>query len=479
MRLSGILVLLCAMLDIALAQLPPGTPSCAIPCYLKSALASTCGTNVTCFCTDQQFIVAVETCVTTSCRIEDVLVVKNSSSTACGFPVQNIATMYTVTSTVLTVFAIVLVTIRAIYRQFVTDLGLGPDDWTIIAVALGCIPCTVLNYRLAEYGIGRDIWTLTPHQITNFGITFYFITIVYLTKFAILKLSIMFFYLRIFPDIHFRRLAWLTIGFIVMYGLAFDLAAALQCLPISYNWTKWNDTQQSGRCSSAPAIAWSHAAVNIALDLWMLALPLWQVRTLNIHWKKKIGIGAMFVVGTFVTIVSIIRLASIIKFSSSSNLTFDYTQITLWSTVEVATGVMCACMPTMRLILVRAWPKIFGTPSTTAPYNASGKSWGHTGNTGSQPNQSRNRSANRSGRHNIWKPKFAKGSGTSEGVFGGGGGRHKRIGSNDDVTELQPSKPQPAYRTESAPSEHGSHHDDDQLYKIAIQTNIEIRNEPR
>lgn len=133
----------------------------------------------------------------------------------------------------------------------------------------------------------------------------------------------------------------------------------------------------------------------------------------------------------------------------------------------------------MRLILVRAWPKIFGTPSTAAPYNASGKSWGHTGNTGSQPNQSRNRSANRSGRHNIWKPKFAKGSGTSEGVFGGGGGRHKRIGSNDDVTELQPSKPQPAYRTESAPSEHGSHHDDDRLYKIAIQTNIEIRNEPR
>ncbi|KXJ91893.1 hypothetical protein Micbo1qcDRAFT_58244 [Microdochium bolleyi] len=477
MRLPGILALFCALLGITLAQLPPGTPSCAVPCYVKGALASTCGTNATCLCTDQQFTATLQTCVTASCRIEDVLVVKNSSSTRCGVPVQNIATMYTVTSTVLTVFAIVLVSIRVIYRQFVTDLGLGLDDWTIVAVALGCIPCTILNYKLAENGIGRDIWTLTPDQITNFGLAFWIITLIYFTLVALLKLSIMFFYLRIFPDKSFRRLAWLTIGVIVLYGLAFVLAATFQCTPISYNWTKWNDTQKSGRCSNVVAIAWSHAVATIIIDLWMLALPLWQVRSLNMHWKKKIGIGAMFVVGTFVTIVSMIRLASILKFSSSSNLTFDYTGISLWSTVETATGIMCACMPSMRLILVQAWPKIFGTTRATTPYNRSGKSSGHTGNTGSQVNRSGNRSANRSGRHNIWKPKFAKGSGSNEGVFGGAG-RLERIDSHDDATELQPSKEQSNYRTESAPSERGSH-DDEGLYKITIQTNIEMRNEPR
>jgi hypothetical protein len=30
----------------------------------------------------------------------------------------------------------------------------------------------------------------------------------------------------------------------------------------------------------------------------MLAIPLAQLKTLNLHWKKKIGVGLMFCVGT-------------------------------------------------------------------------------------------------------------------------------------------------------------------------------------
>lgn len=36
----------------------------------------------------------------------------------------------------------------------------------------------------------------------------------------------------------------------------------------------------------------------------------------------------------------------------SINLTWDYFPVCLWSTVEVTVGVMCTCMPTLRLILV-------------------------------------------------------------------------------------------------------------------------------
>jgi hypothetical protein len=30
----------------------------------------------------------------------------------------------------------------------------------------------------------------------------------------------------------------------------------------------------------------------------MLAIPLWQLKGLNMHWKKKVGVAAMFVLGT-------------------------------------------------------------------------------------------------------------------------------------------------------------------------------------
>lgn len=38
--------------------------------------------------------------------------------------------------------------------------------------------------------------------------------------------------------------------------------------------------------------------MSIALDLWILAIPLWQLRSLKMHWKKKVGVALMFCVGT-------------------------------------------------------------------------------------------------------------------------------------------------------------------------------------
>lgn len=53
----------------------------------------------------------------------------------------------------------------------------------------------------------------------------------------------------------------------------------------------------------------------------------------------------MVVVGTFVTVISIVRLASLVQFRGSANTTLDYWGISVWSTVEITVGIMCACMP--------------------------------------------------------------------------------------------------------------------------------------
>ncbi|KAH7017952.1 uncharacterized protein B0I36DRAFT_227613, partial [Microdochium trichocladiopsis] len=330
-------------------------------CFVKGAAASPCLTNATCLCTDPIFFASMEPCVRSSCIIEDALLVKNASKARCGIEPHDSGAMYTEISTIMTSIAIFLVLVRISYRQWVIRLGLGPDDWTIIAVAASCIPCTVINSRLAIFGIGRDIWTLTPNDITQFGLHFWIITLLYFADMALLKLSILFFFLRIFPELQFRRKMWVTIVVVILYGVAFVLTALFQCWPISYNWTRWNDTANQGHCVNNAAIAWANAAVGIALDIWMLYLPMSQISSLNASLKKKIAIGAMFVVGTFVTVVSIVRLASLLQFRSSDNVTYDYTGVSLWSTVEISTGVICACMPSMRLILIHFFPNIFGT----------------------------------------------------------------------------------------------------------------------
>jgi hypothetical protein len=46
------------------------------------------------------------------------------------------------------------------------------------------------------------------------------------------------------------------------------------------------------------SLGWTNAAISILLDAWMLGLPMSQLVALQLHWKKKIGVGMMFVVGT-------------------------------------------------------------------------------------------------------------------------------------------------------------------------------------
>lgn len=62
--------------------------------------------------------------------------------------------------------------------------------------------------------------------------------------------------------------------------------------------------------------------------------------------------------------VSILRLQALLTFSNSSNLTYDNFDVHLWSTIEINVAIMCACMPTMRQMLVWLFPVVFGGATT-------------------------------------------------------------------------------------------------------------------
>lgn len=39
----------------------------------------------------------------------------------------------------------------------------------------------------------------------------------------------------------------------------------------------------------------------------------------------------------------------------------DYVAVGYWSTIEINVGIICSCMPNIRLLLVRAFPKLMNT----------------------------------------------------------------------------------------------------------------------
>ncbi|KAK4124112.1 hypothetical protein N657DRAFT_689720 [Parathielavia appendiculata] len=374
--LGSAVALLTAVVPVVSAQDLSAMPQCAIACLTDGITHSTCAANLTaaCVCSNAPLQAQVSLCVAANCTMKEALVAKNATSTSCGVPLRDRGTNYDTASIVLIVVSSAIVALRLGFKLLVTR-SLSSDDWVIFGLLFVSIPSVgIIHYGTVPNGVGRDIWTLTPEQITNFLFYFYIMAILYFTQVALIKICLLLFYLRIFPARPVRRLLWATVGFSVAFGIFFIFLAIFQCTPISFFWDKW-DREHEGKCLDSNAIAWANAALSIALDFWMLAIPLAQLKTLNLHWKKKIGVALMFCVGTFVTIVSIVRLRALVVFGKSSNPTWDNFPVSLWSTVEISVGIICTCMPTLRLLLVRLFPVLGG--SSYGPSNGYYQSGSH------------------------------------------------------------------------------------------------------
>lgn len=222
----------------------------------------------------------------------------NVSQTSCGRPVRDRTTEYVALNDAFAVITGIFLIQRFAFKIF-GRVNITIDDWCALAtVLIGTISIVINAQFLPRNGLGRDIWTLTSGQITEFGRLFYIQEIVYFGEVALTKLTFLLFYLRIFSGTTAARyLIIVTIAFNSLFGVSFGLVAIFQCQPVAYFWKRWDGVHE-GTCLNINAISWSNAVISIALDVWLIAIPLWQIRSLTLPWKKKMGVILMFSVGT-------------------------------------------------------------------------------------------------------------------------------------------------------------------------------------
>jgi hypothetical protein len=163
--------------------------------------------------------------------------------------------------------------------------------------------------------MGRDMWFVSFNHITEIlevrfrdidnytyltnmshDQIFYFTELLYLAAVGLTKISILLFYLRIFPDWKLRRAIYAMIGTCALYSVVFVTVTALQCIPVSMAWKKW-DGEHHGKCLDLNADGWASASLNIILDLIVIALPMKQLTGLNMGWQRKLGVIVMFLGG--------------------------------------------------------------------------------------------------------------------------------------------------------------------------------------
>jgi len=107
------------------------------------------------------------------------------------------------------------------------------------------------------------------------------------------KVSIVFFYLRIFPDRLSRNLNYATMLVVFLETIAVVLATILQCSPVQGFW----DKNIPSKCIDSAPIFQFAAAFNIFSDAWLIALCAPKVLRLNTQLPQKIAVTSVLSMG--------------------------------------------------------------------------------------------------------------------------------------------------------------------------------------
>ncbi|KAK1496560.1 CFEM domain-containing protein [Colletotrichum tamarilloi] len=313
-------------------QLADGLPDCAIPCLSQAVNITTCAvTNLTttCLCQDKPAVEAFRVCI------------------------RSIAGKVS-----LVIITAVFVLARML-SKFLRLSTWGPDDFTLI-----------LGYQ-----------TNMPQKLTNqLGNrqVFFAFEVIYTLSISALKASILFFYIRVFSMVSrtFSLVLWLTQTFNFLFCLAFTVANLNQCRPFSNAWEGW-DGRHPGYCINVYAMFIAHAAINIALDVWMLGLPVTQVLWLNLRKRQKVEIVVMFSLGVVITIVSAVRLKVLLSLEGFQDPTYDAFYLHMWSYIELSVGIIVACLPSTRQVWRHLVPKLLRLVGLGSPKHHHNHHHGH------------------------------------------------------------------------------------------------------
>ena len=205
---------------------------------------------------------------------------------------------------------------------------------------------------------------------------FYASIVVYNIAVCLTKVSILLQYKRLFANTIMQRLTVFGLFFLSAWAVALAFLLTLICQPVA---AFWDHTIPNGRCLDAPLIWYIMAGVNLVTDFCILTLPMPVIKSLQLPKRQKIMLLAVFCLGFFPCAVSIYRIRTLRFVIDTKDPMFDNVDAATWSFLELTTGVLAACLPTLRPIFMAIMPRAFGGSNSNSRYG-NGYGNGHSRN---------------------------------------------------------------------------------------------------
>ena len=121
---------------------------------------------------------------------------------------------------------------------------------------------------------------------------------------------------------------------------------------------------------------YANGGFSIATDVIILFIPMPLVYQLQIPRIQKIALVVVFALGGFVVITSCLRMTTINIAATSPDSTYDIAS-TMWTIIEPNIAIICACLPMIRPLLVKLFPRLM--PKSSSGRNQYGTAHGSSG----------------------------------------------------------------------------------------------------
>ncbi|KAI1342663.1 hypothetical protein F5Y15DRAFT_430018 [Xylariaceae sp. FL0016] len=263
--------------------------------------------------------------------------------------------------TVLLALALVTVLLR-IYVRVVRLRNPGWDDWLCLAAMCLSIVVYAANMTAVAMGFGAPFPSIGSEAQTRINQAMWISPPVWGLSTAVIKMSIVVSYTRIWSSRRFLTWSRALLGALAAFGLALFFGGVFACVPIRLSWSIAGNDATDGRCINQPLFMLITSAINIAFDLLVFAIPVPLTRRLQVPRPQRIALMVVFTVGAIACLASIMRLVAIRDLANAtSDPSVAGLRLGIWSGVESNLGILCACLPSLRPMLARLFPRLLLT----------------------------------------------------------------------------------------------------------------------
>ncbi|RSL85621.1 hypothetical protein BHE90_000714 [Fusarium euwallaceae] len=194
-------------------------------------------------------------------------------------------------------------------------------------------------------GFGKHLWDVRATDLQGYLNLLLVLGLTYVWPPTLAKLAILVLYYRLIPNSRFRFALYAVAAGLIIYTLVFTILLAGPCHP-----------QKAGTGTCVVNLTVSQAVLNIVSDVIVIILPIPFIHRLNMPLKQRITVGFLLALGSAVVIVSCIRFGYVQKMRENPDVTWTQASASLWSCIEMNTGIICNCLAHLKPFVRRHIP---------------------------------------------------------------------------------------------------------------------------